>query len=121
MKRTANRKIRHARIRAKIIGTAEVPRLSVFRSNKHIVAQLIDDTAGKTLIFASDAMGDAGSGKKRATKQKSKVSAETVGTMLAKKAVEKKITKVVFDRGGYSYHGRVRSLADGARKGGLIF
>lgn len=96
---------RHRRVRAKINGTAEIPRLCVFRSNKHIYAQIIDDEKGKTLVSAKDVL--AGAGK--------------VGEDIAKSAIEQKISKVVFDRGGYKYHGNVKALADGARKGGLKF
>ncbi|MEK7579871.1 MAG: 50S ribosomal protein L18 [Patescibacteria group bacterium] len=95
--------IRHKRVRAVIKGTAARPRLSVFRSNKHIYAQLIDDTKGITLLSSSD---------KKSTALK-------IGEDLAKKAVEKGIKEVVFDRGGYKYHGRVKDIAEGARSGGL--
>jgi large subunit ribosomal protein L18 len=109
------RNVRHRRIRAKIKGTGLIPRLCVFRSNKHIYCQLIDDEKNKTIIIASDIEI-----KSKVKSQKSKV-AESVGELLAKKAVEKKIEKVVFDRGGYKYHGRIKALADGAKKGGLKF
>lgn len=105
---------RHRRVRAKIQGTAETPRLCVFRSANHIYAQLIDDEKGKTLLSASDLEI-----KKR--KEKKAVLAVEVGRIIAKKAIEKKINKVIFDRGGYKYHGRVKSLAEGAREGGLKF
>lgn len=101
-------------IRKKISGTAERPRLSVFRSNSKIYAQLIDDTTGKTLVSASSLEID---GKGNATIAISK----TVGQKLAEKAVPNGISKVVFDRGGYLYHGRVKALAEGAREGGLQF
>lgn len=104
---------RHKRVRAKIFGTAKVPRFCVFRSAKHIYAQFIDDEKSKTLIAASDLEI-----KKRGKKT---TLAGEVGKLIAKKAAEKKINKVVFDRGGYKYHGRVRALADGAREGGLQF
>lgn len=105
---------RHKSIRAKISGTAEKPRLCVFRSNIHIYAQLIDDFQKKTIISAKDTEIDL--------KKKDKISiAKEVGSLLAKKAVEKKIKEAVFDRGGYKYHGRVKSLAEGAREGGLKF
>ncbi|MFA5178347.1 MAG: 50S ribosomal protein L18 [Candidatus Paceibacterota bacterium] len=105
---------RHKSIRAKISGTAEKPRLCVFRSNIHIYAQLIDDLQKKTIISAKDTEIDL--------KKKDKISiAKEVGSLLAKKAVEKKIKEAVFDRGGYKYHGRVKSLAEGAREGGLKF
>ncbi len=104
-------------MRATVIGTADVPRLSVFRSNKHVVAQLIDDAKGVTIASAQD------TAKKGAKKEKETLMtrAARVGEGIAKAAQEKKITKVVFDRGGYRYHGIVQALADGARKGGLKF
>lgn len=106
---------RHARVRAKISGTAERPRLNVFRSAKHIYAQIIDDVNGVTLCSASSmAKGFEGSGA-------NKEGAYKVGEMLAKAAAEKGIEEVVFDRGGYIYHGRVKELAEGARSGGLKF
>ena len=104
---------RHNRVRAKITGTADRPRLCVFRSARFIYAQLIDDTTGKTLASVSDAKS-----KKSGTKTES---AFAVGEALATAAAKHKIKSVVFDRGGYKYHGRVESLADGARKGGLEF
>lgn len=104
---------RHKRIRAKISGTRECPRLCVYRSNTNIYAQIIDDTEGKTLVAASS-MEIEGLGS-------NKVAAKAVGELIAKKAKEAKITDVVFDRGGYIYHGRVKELAEGAREGGLNF
>ena len=99
---------RHRRVRGKISGTAACPRLDVFRSSKHIYAQLIDDVAGVTLASASSMDKDfEGFGAKK------------VGNMIAKKAAEKGITKAVYDRGGFVYHGRVKALAEGAREGGL--
>lgn len=107
------RKARHRRIRVKVKGTKEVPRLSCFRSNRHIFLQLIDDASGHTLFSASDIeFSKKGSLKKRAF---------LAGEFLAKKAVGKGIKKVVFDRGGYRYHGVVKEVADGARGGGLEF
>lgn len=106
---------RHARVRNKISGTAERPRLSVFRSEKHIYAQLIDDVKGNTLASASSLEKDFG------MKGSDKAAAKEVGKRLAKKAAEKGITAVVFDRSGYIYHGRVKELAEGAREGGLSF
>lgn len=103
---------RHARIRAKVSGTASVPRLSVFRSNRFVYAQLIDDAKGVTLASASDVAVKSGSKTERAKK---------VGMELAKAAQAKKIEKVVFDRGGFMYRGRVQALAEGAREGGLVF
>lgn len=109
---------RHKRVRAKIKGTEIAPRLSVYRSLNHIYAQLIDDVKGNTLVTASTldkAIKDTLSGKDK------KAQAYAVGELLAKKAQEKGITAAVFDRGGYLYTGRVASLADGAREGGLKF
>ena len=103
---------RHERVRAKIKGTAKVPRLCVFRSNKHIYAQLIDDDKGKVLLSAKD------SEIKKLSKGKIALAKE-VGKLIAQKAIEKKYKKVVFDRAGYKYHGRVKALAEGAREGGL--
>ncbi|MDE6672335.1 MAG: 50S ribosomal protein L18 [Ruminococcus sp.] len=106
---------RHRRVRAKISGTAERPRLNVFRSSKHIYAQLIDDVNGVTLASASSMdKGFEGNGGNIEAARK-------VGEMIAKNAIEKGITEVVFDRGGYLYHGRVKELADGARENGLKF
>ncbi|MBO7609001.1 MAG: 50S ribosomal protein L18 [Muribaculaceae bacterium] len=101
-----------ARIRGRISGTAERPRLCVFRSNKQIYAQVIDDLAGNTLVSASSKGIEEGT--------KSEIAAK-VGELIAKKAQEAGITTVVFDRNGFLFHGRVKSLADGARKGGLKF
>ena len=103
---------RHNRIRAKVTGTASVPRLAVFRSARFITAQLIDDTKGITLVAASDLGSKKGAKIERA---------KTVGSDIAKKGKEKKISKVVFDRGGFLYAGRVKALADAAREGGLVF
>lgn len=100
------------RIRGKINGTSDCPRVSVFRSNKYIYAQLIDDTAGRTLAQASSREGDIG-GKSPTDKSKA------VGQRLAERAKEAGVKKAVFDRGGYRYHGNVRALAEGAREGGL--
>ena len=106
---------RHQRVRKNISGTAERPRLSVYRSSKHIYAQIIDDTKGTTLVSASSLEKDfEGYGGNIDA-------AKAVGNMVAKKALEKGIKAVVFDRGGYIYHGRVAALADGAREGGLEF
>lgn len=103
---------RQKRIRAKVNGTKDVPRLSVYRSNKFIYAQLIDDSKGNTIASASDM------GVKAKTKT---LRAAEAGKVLAKAAVAKKIEKVVFDRGGFRYTGRIKALADGAREGGLKF
>lgn len=112
---------RHNRVRAKVKGTSEAPRLCVFRSNKHITAQIIDDQRGKVLIFASDFEKPASKEKKKDSLSKKTERAFTVGKVVAQKAIEKKIKKVVFDRGGFNYHGRVKAVADGAREGGLVF
>lgn len=105
---------RAIRVRAKLSGTTERPRLSVFRSLKHISAQLIDDTTSKTLATATDLEVKGG----KATK--TEVAME-VGKLLAKKATEKKIVTAIFDRGSFKYHGRVKAVAEGAREGGLQF
>ena len=106
---------RHRRVRGKISGTAERPRLDVFRSSKHIYAQIIDDVNGVTLVSASTTEKDFDvyGGNKSA--------AHRVGMLLAERAAAKEIKDVVFDRGGYIYHGRVQELAEGAREGGLNF
>ncbi len=112
------RQIRHARVRARLSGTAARPRLSVFRSLRNITAQLIDDQAGKTVVQA----GGKEVGKEKAEGYTGKTAtAYLVGKKLAEKAKAAGIAKVVFDRGGYQYHGRVAALADGARAGGLEF
>lgn len=114
--KNASRKKRHARVRAKLSGTAARPRLNVFRSNKHIYAQLIDDMSGVTLASASTIEKDLN------LESTSNVeAAKLVGELVAKRAVEKGITAVVFDRGGYLYHGRIQALADAARENGLQF
>ena len=113
-KNTARLK-RHARVRKKISGTAARPRLNVFRSTKHIYAQLIDDVAGVTLASATSMeKGFEGFGG-------NKEAAKKVGMAIARKAQEKGISEIVFDRSGYIYHGRVKELAEGAREGGLKF
>ena len=103
---------RSNRIRAKVSGTASIPRLAVFRSARFITAQLIDDTKGVTLVEASDLKLTKGTKLERA---------KGVGTAVATKAKDKKITKIVFDRGGFLYAGRVKALAEAAREGGLAF
>ena len=112
------RNVRHRRVRKKVSGNTEQPRLCVFRSLRAIYAQIIDDTDGRTLIAASsqDAAKEAG----QAIQPKTAVSS-AVGALLAQRAREQGITRVVFDRGGYKYHGRVKALADAAREGGLQF
>lgn len=107
----------HTRIRKKMLGTAERPRLSVYRSLNHIYAQIIDDLKGATLVTASSTEG-AKEAKKRGGNL---ASAKEVGKTLAQRAKQKGIDKVVFDRGGYIYHGRVKALADAAREAGLQF
>ena len=114
-KRASRTRIRRG-IRKKISGTAEIPRLSVFRSNKGIYAQLIDDISGVTLTGASSLIKEI----KESEGSKSEIS-KKVGLELAKRAKDKGIEKVVFDRGGFKYHGRVKALAEGAREGGLVF
>lgn len=109
------REKRKKRVRAKIFGTKERPRLCVFRSNKHIYAQLIDDSLHHTILSASSLEL-----KEKHEKNKIKIAFE-VGKLLAQKAIQKNIKKVVFDRGPYKYHGRVKALAEGARAGGLEF
>ena len=106
---------RHKRVRGKISGTAERPRLSVFRSESNIYAQIIDDVAGNTLVAASsvEKAFEGNGGNIEAAKK--------VGAMVAERALQKGIEEVVFDRGGYIYHGRVKALAEGAREGGLKF
>lgn len=112
---------RHKRVRAVIKGTEERPRLCVFRSNKHIYAQLIDDLRGVTILSASDIQDKIlKKNLRKDLKGKIKV-AYYIGELIAKKAKDKGISEVVFDRGGYKYHGRVKALAEGARKGGLKF
>jgi len=155
LEKPAKRYRRHKRVRAKISGTAKVPRLCVFRSAKHIYGQLIDDTRRQTLTEASDLeLGDKAKRQKEAkskkihpvksskeggipsktelfngVKKENEEKAQTkkaavafaVGKLIAEKALKKKIEKVVFDRGGYKYHGRVKALAEGVREGGLKF
>jgi len=111
-KKTESRDRRHARIRAKIFGTTERPRLVVFKSNTRMIAQIIDDQKGSTLAATSD--GEV-KGKTKTER------AEKSGLLIAEKAAKKKIKHVVFDRGGFLYTGRMKAFADAARKGGLIF
>ena len=113
--RKMERARRHARVRRKISGTAERPRLCVYRSNTNLYVQLIDDVAGKTLVSASTL------DKEVKTKYANKEAAKEVGALIAKRALEKNIKDVVFDRGGYIYHGVVKELAEAARNGGLNF
>ena len=113
--RKATRKRRHLRVRTKISGTAECPRLCVYRSNTNLYAQIIDDVAGATIVSASTL------DKAVKTKHANKEAAKEVGALIAKKAIEKNIKTVVFDRGGYIYHGVVKELAEAAREAGLEF
>ena len=106
---------RHKRVRTKISGTAERPRLCVYRSNANIYVQIIDDVAGNTLCQASTL------DKQVKEKHANKVAAKEVGTLIAKRAAEKNIKEVVFDRGGYIYHGVIKEVAEAAREGGLNF
>ncbi|AKI98346.1 50S ribosomal protein L18 [Kosmotoga pacifica] len=112
------RRKRHLRVRAKINGTPERPRLAVYRSEKHIYAQIIDDVAGRTLVSASTIDKEL---KGKLQKTWNKEAAAEVGKLIAKRALEKGIATVVFDRGGFKFHGRVKSLADAAREAGLKF
>jgi len=109
----SKRILRHKRVRAKVFGAALRPRLSVYRSNKHLFLQLIDDEKGKTVLSISDRELK---GKKKITKSEK---AHELGSLLAKHALDKGIERAVFDRGGYKYHGRVSKVAEGAREGGL--
>ena len=114
--RAERRYRRHLRVRQKVAGTEQRPRLVVFRSLKHVYAQLVDDDQGKTLVAVSDRT------KELVREKPGKVGAAlAVGKLLAQRAKAKGVTKVVFDRAGYLYHGRVRAVADGAREGGLEF
>jgi large subunit ribosomal protein L18 len=119
MKKKTSRDRARIKIRKKISGTTEKPRLSVYRSLDNIYAQIIDDTNGNTLISVSSLNKEA-KAELKSVKGKTNKS-KLVGSLLAKKALEKNIKNVVFDRGGFRYHGRVKALADGAREGGLVF
>lgn len=116
--RAVARKKRHLRIRNKVNGTPQKPRLAVFRSNKHIYAQIIDDTVGNTIISASTMEADI---KAKLSKTSDVEAAKVVGAEVAKKAIAKGINTVVFDRGGYIYQGKVMALAEAAREAGLQF
>lgn len=114
--RNALRQKRHLRVRKNIVGTSTLPRLNVFKSNKHIYAQIIDDSNYQTLVAASS------NDKELKLENGSNIeAAKQVGALIAKRALEQSIKAVVFDRGGYLYHGRVKALADGARQAGLEF
>ena len=131
LKKQEKRVRRHKRVRAKIFGTGSVPRLCIFRSSKHIYAQVIDDEKRKTLVAASDQEIKKLKVKVKSSKLKEKEEekirtgkieiAYAIGKLLAEKALKNKIKKVVFDRGGYKYHGRVKALAEGAREVGISF
>ncbi len=112
------RERRHIRVRAKVSGTAMRPRLCVFRSLSHIYAQVVDDSAGYTLVSASSLDAEI---RDKITGKKKTESAELVGSLVAQRALNKGIKKIAFDRGGYQYHGRVKALAEAARKAGLDF
>jgi len=117
---------RHLRVRAKVSGTANKPRLCVFRSNQHIYATLINDEKNSTILVASDKEIKKTKAEKINSEKEGKLLAKValayeVGQLIAQKALKNKIERVVFDRGGYKYHGRVKAVADGARKGGLMF
>ena len=109
---------KHRKLRNRFSGTAERPRLAVFRSNNHMYAQIIDDTVGNTLVSASTLQKDV---KAELEKTNNVEEAAYLGTVIAKKAIEKGITSVVFDRGGFIYHGKIKALADAAREAGLNF
>ena len=113
--RKLEREKRHARVRNKVSGTAERPRLCVYRSNANLYVQIIDDVGGNTIVSASTL------DKNVKNKHSNKEAAKELGTLIAKKALDKKIETVVFDRGGYIYHGVVKELAEAAREGGLRF
>ncbi len=113
--RKAERQRRHIRVRRKVNGTTECPRLAVCKTNKNIIAQIIDDTKGETLVYVSTLDKDI------KTKKANIEAAKEVGTAIAKKALDKKIKDVVFDRGGFIYHGVIKELAEAAREAGLNF
>jgi large subunit ribosomal protein L18 len=112
------RRKRHLRVRSKIKGTPERPRLAVYRSERHIYAQIIDDIAGRTIVSASTVDKEL---REKLTKTWNQEAAKEVGKLIAKRAAEKGIKKIVFDRGGFKFHGRIKSLADAAREAGLEF
>ena len=114
----AGRAKKHYRMRKNLIGTAQCPRLSVFRSNKHIYAQIIDDKTGNTLAAASTVEKEV---RAQLEKTNDVEAAKAVGELIAKRAIEKGINEVVFDRGGFLYHGKIQALADSAREAGLQF
>lgn len=116
--RSANRVKKHKRLRYKIVGTAEKPRLCVFRSNSHMYAQIIDDAKGHTIVSASTLETEF---KGKLDKSNNTEAAKVIGEAVAKRAVEKGIKTVIFDRAGYKYHGKIQALADAAREAGLEF
>ena len=116
--RSEVRENKHRKLRNRFSGTAERPRLAVFRSNNHMYAQIIDDTVGNTLVSASTLQKDV---KAELEKTNNVEAAAYLGTVIAKKALEKGITTVVFDRGGFIYHGKIKALAEAAREAGLVF
>ena len=116
--RSEVRENKHRKLRNRFSGTAERPRLAVFRSNNHMYAQIIDDTVGNTLVSASTLQKDV---KAELEKTNNVEAAAYLGTVIAKKALEKGITTVVFDRGGFIYHGKIKALEDAAREAGLNF
>lgn len=116
--RSEVRKNKHRRLRSRLSGTPERPRLAVFRSNNHMYAQVIDDVAGNTIVSASTLQGDV---KEGLDKTNNVEAAAKLGTVIAKKALDNGIKEVVFDRGGYIYQGKVKALADAAREAGLQF
>ena len=116
--KAALREKKHMRLRNRLSGTAERPRLAVFRSNNHMYAQIIDDTVGNTLVSASSLEKEV---KAELKKTNDVEAAAYVGTVIAKRAIEKGITEVVFDRGGFLYHGKIEALAEAAREAGLVF
>ncbi|MCG8481880.1 MAG: 50S ribosomal protein L18 [Clostridia bacterium] len=116
--RNVNRLARHSRVRKKVFGTPEKPRLCVYRSTTNIYAQIVDDTKGGTIVSASTLDKEI---KDEVKYGGNKAAAKVVGALIAKKAIEKGVETVTFDRGGYLYHGRIKELADGAREAGLKF
>ncbi|MDP8244054.1 MAG: 50S ribosomal protein L18 [Candidatus Hinthialibacter antarcticus] len=119
--RHSARKRRQVRVRKKISGTAERPRLNIFRSHKHIYVQAIDDVTGKTIAAASSLIQELPNVESEEAITNKRMTARKVGVLLAKKLEVQGVTSAVFDRGGYLYHGRVQALADGVREGGLKF
>ena len=116
--RSERRQRKHERVRKRVSGAQVRPRLNVFRSSKHIYAQIIDDDLGQTMVAASSLSKEL---KGQFKSGANKAAAKAVGKLIAQKAIQKNISKVVFDRGGYLYHGRIKELAEGAREGGLKF